>query len=297
MKKTPALAAPALVTVALFWGAAFVIMKPAIDKEPINDFLATRFTLAAIVMVLARPSVLKKINWDVLRTAVPLGLMLGGGYITQTIALQATTAAITAFLTGLYVVLTPIFGWVFLRQRLDRKVFWGVALATVGLALISVNGFTVEAGQLWGLLCALLYAAHIVGLGVWSRGRDIYAMTVVQLASVALLTWGFALPDGYQPPTTPDVWFAIVFTAVLATALAFFVQTWAQSKMDASRVAIILTSEIVFAALIAVLVGQESLSLKTTIGGALMIAAMLIVEWPGRKASQVVEALSTPHLE
>ncbi len=272
-------------------------MKPAIDKEPINDFLATRFTVATIVMVLARPSVLKKINWDVLRTAVPLGLMLGGGYITQTIALQATTAAVTAFLTGLYVVLTPILGWVVLRQRLDRKVFWGVALATVGLALISMNGFTIEAGQLWGLLCALLYAAHIVGLGVWSRGRDIYAMTVLQLAAVALLTWLFALPDGYQPPPSLDVWLAIGFTAVLATALAFFVQTWAQSKMDASRVAIILTSEIVFAALIAVLVGQESLSLKTTLGGILMVTAMLMVEWPRRGSRVAAELLSTPHLE
>ena len=272
-------------------------MKPAIDKQPINDFLATRFILATLVMVLVRPSVLKKINWDVLRTGLPLGFMLGGGYITQTIALQETTAAITAFLTGLYVVLTPLLGWVVLRQMVDRKVFIGVALATIGLAFITVNGFSVEAGEIWGILCAVLYAAHIVGLGVWSRGRDIYAMTVVQLGGVALLTSVFALFDGYQAPPTPDVWIAIVFTAVLATAVAFFVQTWAQSKMDASRVAIILTSEIVFAALIAVLVGQEQLSINTTIGGALMVAAMLLVEWPSRKTPVAAELLSTPHLE
>lgn len=281
--RPPLIAAPALLTVAIFWGAAFVLMKPAIDKEPIYDFLATRFTIAALVMIVAKPSVLKRMNKDVLRTGVPLGLMLGGGYITQTIALQITTAAITAFLTSLYVVLTPILTWLFMGRKLDRKVFVGVLLATIGLALISINGLSIEVGQLWGLICALLYAAHIVGLGAWSRGRDIYALTVVQLATVAAMTWIGALVDGYQPPPTGDVWFAIIFTAVLATALAFFVQTWAQSKMDASRVAIILTSEIVFAALISVLVGQETLGLKTAVGGALMVAAMLLVEWPSKK--------------
>ncbi len=289
------LATPALLIVASFWGAAFVVMKPAIDQQPIYDFLATRFTLATIVMIAVRPSVLKTINKDVLRTATILGLLLGGGYITQTIALQITTAAITAFLTGLYVVLTPVLAWLFWRQKLDRKVFYGVVLATVGLAMISINGFVIEVGQLWGLLCAVLYAAHIVGLGVWSRRRDVYAMTVVQLAAVAAMTWIGALVDGYQAPPNGDGWFAIIFTAVLATALAFFVQTWAQSKMQASRVAIILTSEIVFAAAIAVLVGQEELSLKTTVGGALMVAAMLLVEWPSK--SRTSELLTQPHLE
>ena len=279
---TKTVAPIALLTVALFWGAAFVIMKPAIEQQPIYDFLATRFTLAAIVMIAAKPSVLKHINKDVLRTATILGLLLGGGYITQTIALQITTAAITAFLTGLYVVITPVIAWLIFRQKLDRKVFYGVVLATIGLALISINGLSIEVGQLWGLLCAVLYAAHIVGLGVWSKGRDVYAMTVVQLAAVAAMTWIGALTDGYQPPPNGDGWFAIIFTAVLATALAFFVQTWAQSKMQASRVAIILTSEIVFAAVIAVMVGQEELSLKTTIGGALMVGAMLLVEWPSK---------------
>ena len=285
MKTTPRLAVPALLAVAIFWGGAFVIMKPAVDQQPVNDFLATRFTLATIVMILARPSVLRKINWDVLRTAIPAGLMLGGGYITQTIALQATTAAITAFLTGLYVVLVPLLGWVFMKQKLERKVLFGVVLATIGLALISITGFSIEVGQLWGLLCAFLYAAHFVALGAWSRGRDAYSMTVVQLATCAALTWAFALADGYQAPPNQDVWIAVIFTAVLATAVAFFVQTWAQSKIDASRVALILTTEIVFAALISVLVGQETLTLKTTLGGILMVTAMFVVEWPSKKAA------------
>jgi drug/metabolite transporter (DMT)-like permease len=119
----------------------------------------------------------------------------------------------------------------------------------------------------------------------WSPGLNTYALTVAQLGAVAFVCWFGALSDGYQAPPTTDVWVAIIFTAVFATAIAFFVQTWAQSYMDASRVAIILTSEVVFAAAIAVGVGQELLSLKTLLGGAIMLAAMLLVEWPERNSS------------
>ncbi|MEN9342685.1 MAG: hypothetical protein RIR24_272 [Actinomycetota bacterium] len=259
-------------------------MKPAIEKQPILDFLATRFTLAVLVMIVIRPSVLKLLRRDMLAVGAPLGVILGGGYITQTIALQETTAAITGFLTGLYVVLTPLFAWLAFRQKVARKVWAGVALATAGLALISINGVSIELGQIWGVICAILFAAHIVGLGKWSPGRDAYALTVVQLAVAGLVCWIGAIGDGYQAPPTDDVWFAVVFTAVLATALAFLVQTWAQGIMDASRVAIILTSEVVFAAAISVAVGQEVLTLKTLLGGALMVTAMLLVEWPSRRS-------------
>jgi len=284
MKKTPFIAAPALISVAIMWGAAFVLMKPAIEKQPIFDFLATRFTIAVLVMILIRPSVLKLIRLDMLKVGAPLGVILGAGYITQTIALQQTTAAITGFLTGLYVVLTPLFAWLAFRQKIARKVWAAVALATAGLALISITGLSIEVGQIWGVICAALFAAHIVGLGKWSPSRDAYALTVVQLGFAGVVCWIGALGDGYQAPPTDDVWFAVLFTAVLATAFAFFIQTWAQGIMDASRVAIILTSEVVFAAAISVAVGQEILTIQTLLGGALMVAAMLLVEWPTRRS-------------
>ena len=285
--KRSAWAAIALILVAVSWGAAFVLMKDAINAQPFYDFLATRFTIATLIMIAVRPQVLRAMNAEMLKKGFILGLLLGGGYITQTIGLEMTTAAITGFVTGLYVVLTPLLAWLLLREAVERKVLIGVALATVGLGLISITGFSVEVGQLWVVLCALLFAAHIIGLGKWSAGLNTYALTVVQLGVVSLLSWGGALVDGYQAPPNGDVWFAILFTAVFATAIAFFVQTWAQSHMDASRVAIILTSEVVFAAAIAVMVGQEELMLKTIIGGALMIASMLVAEWPSRKNSIV----------
>jgi drug/metabolite transporter (DMT)-like permease len=129
-----------------------------------------------------------------------------------------------------------------------------------------------------------LFALHIIGLSFWSTAQDVYALTVIQLGAGAVVCWLGAVSDGYQPPPNASVWGVVVFTAVFATAMAFLVQTWAQSIMDPSRVAIILTTEVIFAAAISVAVGQETLALRTVFGGGLMVISMLIVEWPDRKS-------------
>jgi len=287
MKKT-SWAAIAMLAVAITWGAAFVLMKDAIQDQPFYDFLATRFTLAVLVMIAFRPSVLKAIDSATLKHGVILGTLLAGGYITQTIGLELTTAAITGFITGLYVVLTPLIGWLMFGNKINKQLVIGIALAFVALGFLTLNGFAIDVNQLWVVLCAILFAGHIVGLSVWSPGKDVYALTLVQLALVAIYSWAGALMDGsYDAPVNGDGWFAIVFTAVFSTAVAFLVQTWAQSIMDPSRVAIFLTTEVLWTAVIAVLVGQEVLGLKTVLGGALMVAAMLVVEWPTKSSKDL----------
>ena len=284
--KRNSFAAIALISVAASWGFGFVWMKDAIEREPYFDFLALRFTIATLLMFLVRPQLVRHLNAGFLLRGGLLGLALGLGYVTQTIGLALSTAAITGFFTGLYIILTPIFAWLLLRQVVAKQVLVGVILATVGLATITLGGVGFDLGTLSLLACAVLFALHIVGLGKWSPGRDTYALTVVQLATVAVVCWVGALfnpsDPGFQAPPDADVWNAVLFTAVFATAIAFFVQTWAQSIMDASRVAIILTSEVVFAAIFAVMLGQEQLSVRTVIGGALMVVAMLVVEWPSK---------------
>jgi drug/metabolite transporter (DMT)-like permease len=282
----------ALVFVAVVWGAGFVLMKDAISQQPVFDFLATRFTLATLVMVAIRPQVLSSITkQQVLRGSV-LGVMLGLAYITQTIGLDLTTAAITGFLTGLYVVFTPLLFWFVFKKKVEKKVIVGATLALTALLFISFNGLSFDPGQVWLIACALLFAGHIIGLSFWSNAKDIYPLTVIQLAAGSVVCWLGAVPDGYQPPPNAFVWGTVVFTAVFATAMAFLIQTWAQSIMDPSRVAIILTGEIVFAAVIAVAVGQEVLTTRTIIGGVLIVVAMLIVEWPDRKSKS---PLDQPH--
>jgi drug/metabolite transporter (DMT)-like permease len=281
-----------LIFVAIVWGAGFVLMKDAIDDQPVFDFLATRFTLATLVMIAIRPQVLSAINRQTLFRGSVLGVMLGLAYITQTIGLDLTTAAITGFLTGLYVVFTPLLFWFVFKKKVDKKVIVGTTLALTALLFISFNGISFDPGQVWLIACALLFAGHIIGLSFWSNAKDIYPLTVIQLAAGSVVCWLGALPDGYQPPPNTFVWGTVVFTAVFATAMAFLIQTWAQSIMDPSRVAIILTGEIVFAAVIAVAVGQEVLAARTIIGGVLIVVAMLIVEWPDKKSKS---PLDQPH--
>ncbi len=282
--RTSRLATIALLSVTASWGVAFVWMKDAITQEPFNDFLAVRFTIATLVMLAIRPKTIFKMNRGLLLRGGILGVILGIAYIAQTIGLEQSTAAVTGFFTGLYVVLTPLLAFVLLKLRLNLKVLVGVVLATAGLALISLDGLSWSNGILPLLICALLYALHIVGLGAWSKNLDSYALTVVQMAAVAIVSWFGALPDGFTPPPNANVWGAVVFCALFATAAAFFIQTWAQSIMDASRVAIILTCEVVFAAGFAYAIGQEPVKALTVVGGLVMIGAMLLVEWPTKKS-------------
>jgi drug/metabolite transporter (DMT)-like permease len=264
-------------------------MKDAINEQPVFDFLATRFTIATLVMIAIRPQVLRLINKRIVLRGSVLGVMLGLAYITQTIGLDLTTAAITGFLTGLYVVFTPLMFWFIYKKAVERKVVIGTVTAFVALLFISFNGLSVEPGQIWLIACAVLFAGHIIGLSIWSSAKEIYPLTVVQLGAGSVVCWMGAVADGYQAPPNASVWGVIVFTAVFATAAAFLIQTWAQSIMDPSRVAIILTAEVIFAAAIAVAVGQETLALRTVIGGALMVVAMLIVEWPDKKSKSPLE--------
>lgn len=267
----------ALLAVAAAWGAAFVVMKPAIERQSVNSFLSTRFVVAVVVMILLRPSVLRKINKEMLLKGSLAGLFLGTGYIFQTLGLARTGAAITGFVTGLYVVLTPLIAAVFLKEKIKAFTWFCVVLATIGLALLSLRGWEVGIGEALVFVSAIAFAAHIVTLSKWSLGFDAYALTIVQLSICALLTGVISIGQGYEKPTDSGVWGVVIFTAVIATAVAFIVQTWSQAHMSSTKVAVILTMEVVFAALFAVAFGGESLTLQVSIGGAMVLLAMYLI--------------------
>ena len=267
----------ALLSVAAAWGFAFVVMKDAIERQSVNNFLFTRFSLAVLVMLLIRPQTVKHFNKDLLQRGSLAGVFLGLGYIAQTLGLERTGAAITGFITGLYVVLTPVLAWLVLKEKITRFVWLCIMVATVGLGLLSIRGFSVGIGEMLVLASAFLFAAHIIALSKWSSGRDVYAMTIVQLAMCALLSGSASIPGGYSAPPDSGVWAVVVFTAVFATAIAFIVQTWSQAHMSATKVAVILTMEVVFAALFAILFGGERLTLQSAVGGVLVVVAMYLI--------------------
>ena len=267
----------ALLTVSAAWGFSFIVMKDAIQRQSVNNFLFTRFTLAVIVMILIRPQTIKLFNKDLLQRGGLAGIFLGLGYIAQTLGLERTGAAITGFITGLYVVLTPLIASFVLKEKITKFTWLCIAVATFGLGLLSIRGFSVGIGEMFVLASAVLFAAHIIALSKWSSGRDVYAMTVIQLSMCAVLAGVASAIEGYSLPPDDGVWGVVIFTAVFATAIAFIVQTWSQAHMSATKVAVILTMEVVFAALFAIVIGGERLTVQTAFGGILVVVAMYLI--------------------
>jgi len=267
----------ALLLVSAAWGLAFVVMKPAIERQSVNNFLFTRFLMAVLVMILIRPQVLKLLTKDLLLRGLAAGFLLGGGYIFQTVGLANTGAAITGFVTGLYVVLTPLFAGLIFKERVSKNTWFYVFVATVGLALLSLKGWSIGFGELMVFFSAIAFAAHITALSKWSVGRDVYAMTITQLTMCAAMTGVASAFEGYSAPPDSGVWAVVVFTAVFATAIAFIVQTWSQAHMSATKVAVILTMEVVFAAFFAIIFAGERLTLQAALGGILVVTAMYLI--------------------
>jgi drug/metabolite transporter (DMT)-like permease len=268
----------ALVLVCVAWGSTFLIVKDAVKRMPVMDFLAWRFGIAAIAMFAVRPRSVLSLDARGRRLGVVLGLVLGGGYISQTVGLEHTPASVSGFITGLYVVFTPLCMAVLLRRRVGRLTWLAVALATAGLALLSLHGFSIGGGEALTLVCAVAFALHIVGLGEWSSSYDSAGLVVVQLGTVTLLSVGFAAPQSLAPPPDAKAWGAVLLTALAATALAFFLQTWSQARLTPTRAAVVMTMEPVFAGVFGVAIGGDPLGIRTVLGAVLVLVAMYAVE-------------------
>ena len=277
MKDIKVFSAVILTAVAAIWGSAFLSMKGTLERLDVNSFLAWRFTIATLFLIAIRPSVLKKFDLPFIKKGAILGIFLGSGYIFQSFGLTLTTVSNTGFITGLYVVLTPIVAAVILRKNITLVEWFAVLVATAGLALLSFNGFEFGLGEFLVLVSALLFAFHIVGLGEWSKGLDTYALTVLQLGTCAVVTFLASFKSGFSMPPDSGVWWSIIYTALFATSLAFIVQTWAQSFIAPSSVAVILAMEVVFAAGFGIWLLDEPVTLRIALGGILVIASMYLI--------------------
>jgi drug/metabolite transporter (DMT)-like permease len=276
--RTDSWATLALLGVTAIWGSTFVVVKDAVEKMPVTDFLTWRFALAALAMLVLRPGSVARLGRQGRRNGATVGVALGIGYLLQTLGLQHTSAAVSGFITGMFVVLTPITAAVLLRKAPGAAAWGAAGLATIGLGLLSLHGFSIGTGELLTLGCALSFAFHIVGLGAWSNRHDAFGLAVVQLITTAVLCGAVAVPGGLAVPPDASVWGALALTALAATALAFVVQTWAQAHLAPTRAAVIMTMEPVFSGLFAVVAAGEVLGLRALAGAALVLAAMLLTE-------------------
>lgn len=284
MRRSPVLAVGLLLVVTAIWGSTFVVVKDAIGRMPAMDFLAWRFGIATLVMAAARPRALVRLGRVGWRRGWLLGLALGAGYIFQTVGLETTPATVSAFLTGLFIVFTPLCAGVLLRKRISGVAWASVSLATLGLALITLHGWHIGAGELLTLGCALAFALQLIGLGEWADRHDTGALAAVQLGVTTFMCVVGAGGSTLAPPPDAGVWGAVLLTSLAATALAFLIQTWAQSILDPTRAAIVLTTEPVFAAVFGVAFGGDPFSARTAVGALCVLAAMLLVELTPRFA-------------
>ena len=288
MPRSPAgsrLATLLLVGVTAVWGSTFFLIRDLVQVVPPVDFLAVRFSVAALVMaVVFRRQVRALGRGDLLLGAV-LGALYGSAQILQTIGLRTTAASVSGFVTGMYVVLTPVLAAVIFRDRVGRSAWLAVALATLGLALLSLRGgLVVGVGEGLTLVAAAVYALHIVGLGRWSTPSAAVGLATVQAGVIAVICLVGALPGGVVLPQTGGQWASTLYMAIIAGAGALWAQTWAQAHLTATRAAIVMTLEPVFAAFFAVLLGGESLTVRMLLGGGLVLAAMYLVELGGPRA-------------
>lgn len=270
----------ALLTVAAMWGISFVWMKDILDQQDVYSFLTSRFLVAALAMIAINPKVLRSFTKELMVKGLVIGMALGSGYIFQTLGLERTTPAITGFITGLYVVFTPLIASLFLKERLTPAMWGYIVLAVIGLAVLSVEGWSIGVGEGFVLISAILFAIHIILLGSWSKKFDAYALTVMQLIGCAVLSAIPASINGFVAPPDTHVWSVVIFTAIFATAFAFVIQTWSQARISTTKVAVILTMEVVFAALFSFMYGMEPFTLRLAIGGTLVLIAMLAIVQP-----------------
>ena len=222
------------------------------------------------------------------RQAVVLGSLYGVAQILQTLGLAHTPASVSGFITGMYVVATPLFAAVLLRNRITSTTWGAVVLAFGGLAVLTLNGprvldGAIGYGEALTFVAAMLYALHIVGLGAWSNARDALGMSILQVLMVAVICLIGSAPGGIVLPDSGRDWLSVLYMAVFPAALALLGQTWAQAHLSATRTAIVMSMEPVFAALFAVLLGGESLTARMLLGGALVLTAMLLVETRPRR--------------
>jgi drug/metabolite transporter (DMT)-like permease len=274
------LAELALIGIASVWGLTFVMVQDAIALLPTMAFLAYRFIPAALIVAIIFHRQLRALPARGWRAGLVMGVFLTGGYIFQTLGLEETSASNAGFITGLFVVLTPVLGAVFLRHRIPAVAWVAAGVSMLGLWLLSGAGGDFDLrGDGLVFLCAISLAAHILATANAVERFDVGALLAVQLGVVGFTCLVVAVIAGQlEPPEGGTVWSALIVTSLVASALGFFVQSFAQQHAPPARTALILASEPAFAGLFGWLLNDERLTVTGWLGAFLIMTAIVAVE-------------------
>jgi drug/metabolite transporter (DMT)-like permease len=273
------------------WGSTFFLIKDLVTRMPVADLLAIRFAIASVALGLIAAHRIH-LSRPVVIYGVLLGLLYGSAQILQTAGLSHTSASVSGFVTGLYVVATPLLTAIILRRRIPPLTWVAAVLATLGLGVLALRGVSIGYGELLTLISAVIYAGHIVALGRFSSPETTLSLSLVQLSMITLLTAVAALwptagsAPGIQLPGSLHDWLVVLYLALIASALTMVLQTWAQAHIEPSRAAVIMAMEPVWAAAFAVALGGESITARMIIGGLAIVSAMYLVERPQRRRTE-----------
>jgi drug/metabolite transporter (DMT)-like permease len=271
-----------LIAVALIWGTTFILVKQALAGVSTLLFLTIRFAIATLALALIFRKEFRHANIARgVRGGLIAGSLLFAGYVLQTTGLKYTSASKTGFITGLYIPLVPLFSSLIYKKLPRMSEVMGVLAAFTGMALMTIQKSFLDVG-LGDLLvagCAVVYAFHILALGRFAGSANLGVLTVVQIATAAVLSAGtFWWAEPVHVQWSAGLWSALLITGLLATALAFGVQTWAQRFSSPTRTALIFSMEPLFAWATSYVVAGEVLSKRAAFGGILILAGILMVE-------------------
>ncbi|WP_379967783.1 DMT family transporter [Ectobacillus sp. sgz5001026] len=280
-----------LLFITFIWGTTFVVVQKAISLIEPFTFNAVRFLFAGLILLLAHTFSPNKEKNVKLGPGIGIGVFLFGGYLFQTFGLLYTTSSKAGFLTGLSVVMVPLFSYIFFRHKTSLFAIFGVGIATIGLFFLTADGsFALQKGDILVLFCAVSFALHIIINGIFSKEYSPLFLSTIQILTVGILSSICAIFfEDYHRIFSVAVWsnpsfvFAILITAVMGTALAFLIQTVAQTYTSPTRVAIILSMEPVFAALTGVIIANEILSTSALIGCSCILFGMIFAELPTKR--------------
>lgn len=279
-KKKQYLSDLSLLFVAFVWGGGFVAVKDALNTMTPLLLMAYRFVLASVVMYIFLHKKIGKLSKTDFKKGSVVGSILFLAFAAQTFGLQYTTASKQGFLTATYVVMVPFLYWVLYKKRPPMKAFIGSLLTIAGIALVSVNKEMVfSKGDALTLLCALLFAMHILSIEYFTKDMNVFKLAFLQLAVAAVLFTGSAVL--FEPVVlalTKREIYAIVYLALFSTFACFTVQTIAQKYTTSSHASILMSLESVFAAVLGILLLNEVLTPLMIIGCILIFVAILIIE-------------------
>jgi drug/metabolite transporter (DMT)-like permease len=289
-----------LVLAAFFFGITFPLVSDALDDIEPFAYLLLRFTIAVLAMAPFAIWIARTHGAErrlLLRVGAVAGVLLFGGYATQTIGLQTASPSTSAFITGLYVCITPFIEAAVRRRAPSKWVVTGIAIATVGLFLLTGADLSgIGAGELWTLACAFLFAAWIVYQGAYATRLHTIPFTAVQMSMVALLCVPATAAQGTGSVTRLAV-FAAVFTGIVCSSIALSLQLWGQRRIAPSRAALILLAEPVFAALAAFVDGEHLTALEL-VGAVVILGGIALTELgPGRGRADAEDAEAEADLE